>query len=107
MDLRISSFEITLRDQRRPAVSGARNVNDAGVFLLDQAIQMHIDEVLARRSAPMPEESRLDMLGFERLFQERIILQINLPNCEVIGGLPVALHVPKSLRTERTAGGLG
>src|SRR5207245_7918794 len=73
MHLRIGPFEITLGDKSRPAVAGTRNINDAGAFFLDEAIQMHVNKILARRCAPMSQEARLDMLGLERLLQELVI----------------------------------
>ena len=97
MHLRIGALQITLRDQRRPSVTGPRNINHAGVFLLDQAIQMHVYKILARRCAPMSQEPRLDVFGLERLFQERVIAQINLADGQVIRSLPVALHASKHL----------
>ena len=106
MHLRIGPFEITLRDQSRPAVAGTRNINNAGIFFLDEAIQMHVNKILARRCAPMSQEPRLDMLGLERLLQERVILQIDLPDRQIIRGLPVTLHNREGFRRKRSTAGL-
>ena len=46
------------------------------------------------------------MLGAERLPEQWVVLEEDLPDREVVGGLPVAVHAPEQLRRERrTTGG--
>jgi hypothetical protein len=52
---------------------------------------VNVDEVEAWRGAPAPEETRLDMLLFERLAQQRIVEQVNLTDRQIIGGAPVSI----------------
>ena len=62
-DVRINfapgAFEINVADNRRAAVTGAGNVEHVQVILLDDPVQMHIDEILARRRAPVSDHQRL------------------------------------------------
>ena len=53
---------------------------------------MRIDEVEARRRSPMSEQPRLDMLGPQRLAQQRIVEQINLADRQIVGGAPVTIQ---------------
>src|SRR2546425_11920685 len=53
---------------------------------------MNVDEAQPRGRPPVPEQPRLDVLGFERLAQERIILKGDLADRQVIGGPPVGVE---------------
>jgi len=46
---------------------------------------MHIEEVQPRGCAPVAQQTRLDMSPLERDFEQRVVLEINLPNGQVIG----------------------
>jgi hypothetical protein len=50
-------------------MSGTGDVNDICIMLFDQAVQMNVNEVLSRRSSPVPEQPWLDLFRFERLSQ--------------------------------------
>ena len=47
--------------QDRAAVAGTGDVEHVQVILLDDPVQVYVDEVLARRSAPVPDHERLDV----------------------------------------------
>jgi hypothetical protein len=58
----------------------AANVDHAEGPLLDQAVQMNVDEVLARRGSEVAEQSFLDFFEFERSFQKWVgSQQVDLP----------------------------
>ena len=84
IDLRVGALEIGVRHDRRTAVAGTGNINDVDVVLANQPIEMHIDKILPRRCAPMPEQARLDVLGPQRLAQKRIRHQVDLADGQVI-----------------------
>ena len=44
----------------------------------DKCVQVGIDKIYSRTSAPMAKQTRFDMLVLERFPQKDIILQINL-----------------------------
>jgi Kef-type K+ transport system membrane component KefB len=53
---------------------------------------LDIDEVQAGRSAPMTQQSRLDVLALERLSKKRVSEEINLADGEVVRRAPVGVH---------------
>jgi hypothetical protein len=92
MELGIRAFEVGLRHQCRAAVAGTGYVDHARVGLLDETVQMNVDEILARRRAPVSEQARLDVRGRERLAQQEIILQVDLADRQKVGGAPVGVE---------------
>ena len=56
----------------------AGDVNDVRVVLFNEPVQMNVDEVLSRRSPPMAEQPRLDLLRLERLAKQGILKQVDL-----------------------------
>ena len=55
IDFAVGSFEIGVRHQPRPAMSGTGDVDHVQIVLLDQPIEVDIDEIEARRRAPMAQ----------------------------------------------------
>ena len=64
--------------------------------------EMNIDEIQARRCAPMAEQTRLDVLLGQRLLQQRIVEQIDLPDRQVVRGPPVGVDLPQLVRAKWT-----
>ena len=62
-------------------------------MILDHAVKMDINEVQTRRSAPMTQQSWLDVLAFERLSKKRIGKEINLADRKVVRCTPVGVHL--------------
>ena len=81
------------------------DINHVQVVLLDQSIEVDIKEVKAGGGAPMPEQARFDVVELERSFEQRIILQIDLPDREVICSTPVSVHLFQKIGRQR--GGRG
>src|SRR6516165_7348043 len=57
-----ATLEIGVRDQTRPAMSGAGDIDHVEVVLFDHPVEVHVDEIQTGRSSPMPEKSRLDVV---------------------------------------------
>ena len=91
IDLAVGAFEIGVAHQRRAAVAGTGDVEHIQVILLDDPVQMHIDEVLARRRAPVADHQRLHMRQLQRLAQQRIVVEIDLADRQIVGGAPVGV----------------
>ena len=51
--------------------------------------------------APMPEQTRLDVFELERGFEQRIVLQIDLPDREIIRGAPIRIHFFQQIGRQR------
>ena len=78
------------------------DVNDVRVVLFNQPVQMNVDEILSRRSSPMAEQSRLDLLCFERFSQQGILKQVDLADAKIVRGAPVAIYLVQHLGRKRT-----
>src|SRR5260370_27484370 len=89
---RVGTFEINLRNDRRPTMPRSRYIDDARVVILDEPVQMYIDKILPGRRSPMPKQARLDMLRAKRLPKQRIVPQINLPDRQVVGRAPIRVE---------------
>ena len=75
------------------------------VILLDDAIQMNVDEILAGRRSPVAQEPGLDVLELQGFVQQRVVEQIDLADRQVIGGPPVGVHLAEELWIKRRVHG--
>src|SRR5580704_18643833 len=72
-------------------MSGTGDVDHIEIVFLDQPIEVRVNEVEARRRAPMSEKAWLDVLLLERLTQQWIVEQVNLTDRQIVGGAPVSV----------------
>ena len=66
INLTPSAFEVDVAHNRRAAVTGTGDVEHVQVILLDDSVQMHVDEVLAGRRAPVADHQRLHVRQLQR-----------------------------------------
>ena len=78
-------------------MAGPDDVHHVQVALLDDAIQVDIDEVQAWGRAPMAEQPWLDVFFLQRLFQERVIQEVDLPHGKVIRRAPPGVHLAEEI----------
>jgi hypothetical protein len=69
-----------------------RDVDHVQVVLGDQPVQVNINEIQAWRRSPVAEQPRLYVIQSQRLPQQRMVLEVNLSNRQVIGGAPPRVH---------------
>jgi hypothetical protein len=69
----ISAFQIRASIERWTAMSRTGNVNDIGITLFDEAVQMNVNKVLSRGSSPVSKQPWFDLLCLKRLSQEGIL----------------------------------
>jgi len=74
-------------------MSRTDDIDHVQVMFFDQPVEVNIDEVQAGGGAPVPEQTRLDMLEREGGFEQWIVLQIDLSDREVIRGPPIRIHL--------------
>ena len=62
---------------------------------------MHIDKVLSRYRAPVPDDLFLDVFPAQRLSEKGIVQQIELGCRQIICGAPVGVHLLQILFCNR------
>ena len=95
--LGIRPFQIGLRHQARAAMAGTDDIDHVQIVFLDQPVEVDIEKVQSRCRAPMPQQTGLDVFELERGFEQRIVLQIDLPDREVIRRAPIGVHFPQEI----------
>ena len=62
---------------------------------------MDVEEIQAGRGAPVAEQTRLDVFVPQRLAQQRIVVEIDLTDRQIVGGPPVGVHFLEEIGRER------
>src|SRR5881394_3900527 len=101
IDLRVGSFHVSIGDDAGTAVARTYNVNHVEIPLLDRSIQMGIDEIQPRSGSPMTEQTGFNMFLLQRLFQQGIVIQVDLPHRKVVCRPPVGVDLVQLVATER------
>src|SRR5215475_6074908 len=70
----VSAFEVGMGDDGRATVARAGDEDRIEVVLFYEAIEVDVDEVESGRRSPMAKEARFDVLKFERLFEQGIVV---------------------------------
>jgi hypothetical protein len=68
-------------------------------MLLDQPVEMQIDEIQTRSRAPVAQQPRLDVFELQRLAQQGIRVEVDLPDRKIVRGAPVGVHGPQFFRS--------
>ena len=92
IDLAVRALEVGVGDHCRSAVTGAADVEDVCAAFPDDPIQMHVDEIQARRRTPVTEQPGLHVFRLQRLAQQGIVHEIYLADRHVVSRAPVAVH---------------
>ena len=87
--LGVGAFEVRVCDKTWPAVARAGDEDHRQVARGDCAVQVGVEEVQPWGGAEVSEQARFDVLGAQRLAQQRIVEQIDLSDREIVGGAPV------------------
>ena len=74
-------------------MAGTNDIDHVEIVVLDQPVEVHIQEVKSRRGSPMTEQARLDVLQRQRRFEQRVVLQIDLPNRKIVRRAPIGVHL--------------
>ncbi len=88
IDLGVGAVEVRAGDHAGAAVTGTGHVDRVELAGTYRPVQVRVDEVQAGRRAPMTKQPRLDVLGPQRLAQQRVREQVDLTDCQVIGRAP-------------------
>ena len=101
VELGVRALEVGVRDDPRPAVARPGDVDRVQLPGADRAVQVHPDQVQAGRRAEVPEQPRLDVLGAQRLAEQRVVEQVDLPDRQVVRRAPVGVDEPELVCVER------
>ena len=104
IDLGVRSFEVPRAEHAGRAVSGAGEEDHVEVVLLDEPVEVDVDEGQAGARSPMAEQAVLDVLGAQRLVQQRIVEQVDHAQAQVIAGAPISVGLAQLVGAERRAG---
>jgi hypothetical protein len=86
-------------------MSGAAYVDGVEGARLDDAVEVHVNEVQAGGRAPMTEQPRLDVGELERTLEQGIVEQVNLPDRKVVRRAPPGIHQLELRGRQRLRGG--
>ena len=100
IDLAVRALQISVAHDRRPAVSRTGNVNHVQIVFLDDPVQVHVNEILPGRGAPVPQQHVFHIGERQRPPQQGIVIQIDLPNREIVRRPPVRVHAVQQFRSE-------
>ncbi len=92
VDLRVRAFEISRSQDARRAMAGTSHEHDVEIVLHDQPVEMDPDERQRRARAPVAEQPRLHVLDLHRLSEQRVVLQVDHADRQVVAGTPIGVR---------------
>ena len=101
IDLAVGALEVDRREHARRAMPGAGEEDHVEVVFADDPVEVGIDEAQAWTRAPVAEQPALDVLGAQRLVQERIVAQVDHARGEVVARTPEAVRACQLLGRKR------
>ena len=102
IDLGVGTFQVGVGHQPRTAMSRPDDVNHVQIALADQPVPVQVKKVQPRRRSPVAQQPRLHVVQRQGPLQQRIVLQVNLADGEIIGGAPVGVHPLQFIVGQRT-----
>jgi hypothetical protein len=82
-------------------VAGAGHVDHVEVSLADHPVEVGVEEVQPRSRPPVAEQARLDVLGYERIDEQGVGEQVDLPDREVVRRSPVRVQAAQLFGRQR------
>src|SRR5262249_13841808 len=84
VNLGIGALQVGGPQYARRAVAGAGQKDRVEVVLVDEAVEVNVNEAQTGTRSPVSQQAMLDVLYRQRLAEQRIVLQINHPDGEII-----------------------
>src|SRR6266568_5474021 len=88
IDLAVGTFEPGIGNDAGTPMARPSDVHHVKITGPYDPVQVHIDEVQPRRGSPMSEQTRLDVLKPQRLPQQRVVVQVDLADRQVVCSAP-------------------
>jgi hypothetical protein len=101
IELGVRPFEVGGAEHAGRPVARTGYEDNVEIITLDYAIQMGPDERQRRTRAPMTEQALLHVLGLQRLLEERVVLQVDHPDRQVIARAPPRIDEREFLLFQR------
>ena len=101
IDFAVAALELGVRHHAGSAVTWAADVDDVEIAGADYAVEVGIDEVQPGCGAPMSQQLRLDVVRTQRLVQQSIVQQIDLPNRKIVRGASVTIDQVQLIVAQR------
>ena len=92
IDLAVGAVHVVVGDVEVAAVAGAGEKDQVQIVALDDAVEMDKDKVLPGHRAPVADDLFLDHIQRQRLFEQRVFQQIELPGREIVGRAEPGVH---------------
>ena len=100
VDLAVRPLQPGCRDRAGTSVPRTHHVHHVQVPRRDRAVQVGIDEVQPGGCSPVAEQPGLDVLGQQRLPQQRVVHQVDLTHRQVVRRAPPGIDVGEFLRVQ-------
>ena len=97
----VNLSDATYGDDSVAAVAVAGDIDHIQLMACDYPVQVGIDKVLARHRAPVAHQGALEVLGAQRLPQQRVVQQVELSGRQVVGGAPVGVQLAEHVGGQR------
>ena len=101
IDLAVGALQPGTGHHRGPAVPRPGDVDHVQVVVPDHPVQVRVEHVLPRRGAPVPQQPRLDVVGPQRLGQQRVGHQVDLTHRQVVRRPPPGVNRDQLAWTQR------
>ncbi len=93
VDLAVGPLQVAGGHQRRPAVPGPGEVDRLLPGVPDEPGDVRVDQRQSRAGAPVAQQPRFDVPRRQRLAEQRIAFEVDLPDREVVGGPPPGVQL--------------
>ncbi len=101
VDLAVGALQVGVGHHRRPAVAGTRQEDGVDVALPDQPVEVGVEQVQTGRRTPMAQQARLDVVGGQVAFEQRVVEQVDLADGEIVRGSPPSVDVVEGVLQSR------
>ncbi len=102
--LGVRALEPRARVRARAAVARSRDEHRVEIAFDDQAVRVRPHQVEARNGPEVPEQAGLHVFGAQRLGEQRVRHEVDLPDREVVGCAPPGVEPPQPVGAQRSRG---
>jgi hypothetical protein len=100
IDVAVCTLEVRVAHDGLTAVSGDGDIYHVEIVFLDLPVQMHIDKVLSWRRPPVSQQHVFHVRERQRPLQQRVVVQINLTDRQIVGDAPIGIQLVEQFRSE-------